>query len=110
MSHDLLLLDSSKRMILCDSWQRDGGFWYTFLKLKSALHNTNRFRKAGADALSFFNGLLNSIVDPRKLEHQLRRHRFPFVVVWSKPGPGAEIGGAFAAEITEAESKALAMG
>jgi hypothetical protein len=40
--------------------------------------------------------------------HPLRGHRFPFVVAWSKPGPDAEIGGAFAAEITEAESQALA--
>jgi PilZ domain len=42
--------------------------------------------------------------------HPLRGYRFPFVVVWSKSSPGAEIGGAFAAEITEAESKALASG
>lgn len=42
--------------------------------------------------------------------HPFRGRRFPFVVVWSKSGPGAEIGGAFAAEITEAESQALASG
>jgi hypothetical protein len=39
--------------------------------------------------------------------HPLSGRRFTFVVVWSRPGPGAEIGAAFAAEITEAESKAL---
>jgi hypothetical protein len=42
--------------------------------------------------------------------HPLRGHRFPFVVVWTKPGPGAEIGGAFDAEISDTESKALASG
>jgi hypothetical protein len=42
--------------------------------------------------------------------HPLSGRRFPFVVVWSRPAPSAEIGGAFAAEITEAESEALASG
>jgi PilZ domain len=42
--------------------------------------------------------------------HPLGGQRVPFIVVWSRPGPDAGIGGAFAAEITEAESKALASG
>ena len=42
--------------------------------------------------------------------HPLSGRRFPFVVVWSRPAPGAEIGGAFTPEITDAESTALSSG
>jgi PilZ domain len=38
--------------------------------------------------------------------HPLGGRRFPFVVVWSRPG--VEIGAAFVTEITEAETDALA--
>jgi hypothetical protein len=42
--------------------------------------------------------------------HPLGGRCFTFTVVWSKPSPGAEVGGVFAEEITEAEREALATG
>ena len=43
--------------------------------------------------------------------HRLGGRRFPFVVAWSKSGPGGgEIGCAFATEITAADAEALIAG